>query len=1005
MPIRHVLRTLLVNVVAVAACFFTMFLIGLAVAQESAVIPHHQSAPPGPPLTPTEAIAKMDVPAGFSVELVASEPDILNPVAMAIDERGRFWITESFEYPRQSAGPGRDRIKVLEDTDQDGRIDKVTVFAEGLNIPSGIAVGYGGVWVANSPDILFLQDTDGDGRADRREVVVTGFGRTDTHELPNSLTWGPDGWLYGLNGVFNYSQVSHQGKDYNFTCALFRIHPRTREFQLFAEGTSNPWGIAFDNNGSAFVSACVIDHLWHLTETGYYHRQGGPYPPYTWKLESIVDYTHQMAAYCGITYFDSPAYPAEYREKLYMGNIHGGCINCDSLTRDGATYRGHAEPDFLTAHDAWFMPVVQKTGPDGCLYILDWYDRYHCYQDANRDPEGIDRGRGRLYRVRYHETPRAAPFDLAREDDDELIERLHSANVFYRDLAQRLLAERANPDTCRKLQSLVLDPDTPRKVRMHGLWALVACGPLDPVFHQQLLSDADPAFRAWAVRAAGNQQQAATPLVQAIQQLANDDQADVRLQVAVAARKLAGVDPLVLLCDVLQYPQADPLIPHIVWQNLLPMLEDRSDDLVTYMSQLSVPSDGFVQLLPHLANRMLDAPQSAADLAQLLTSLLKDARWRTRGECLQAARLALLDRPAWRSQQQELSKMLLPALRHEIAHTDSPFRDECLLLAATLQDQDAEQQLNVWIDLAHPATSAQRLAALHVRAAQGDLGVLTAAEAMIDHADELPHELLNGMLTALERLSTPEVATRLLAKWDRTPDSLKPRVIELLTHRNQWAKPLLAAIAAEQLPRETLHINQLRRLQQSSDPSLADQVYQIWGTIREGRNSQVEESIAWVRRVISEQSGDARRGQEVFRKQCGQCHQIYGQGEQVGPDISRNGRGSFDQLLSNVFDPNLVIGPSYQARLVTTTDGRSLSGLVVLDTPDRVVLKLQGGKEESIARSEIEDWIVSPLSLMPEGWEKQLSRQDLVDLMHFLTLDGPPDNPQSNRLPGTPPLK
>src|SRR5262245_9727180 len=334
-------------------------------AQKTKPIPHGQDRPPNEPLSPAEAIARMKVLEGFSVELVASEPDIVNPVAMTFDERGRIWVTESLEYPRFEAGPGRDRIKVLEDTDGDGKIDKVTVFADGLNIPSGIAVGHGGVWVANSPDILFLQDTDGDGKADRREVVATGFGRADTHELPNSLTWGPDGWLCGLNGVFNPSRVtSNNGKEYRFTCALFRIHPKTREFQVFCEGTSNPWGVAFDPEGSAFVSACVIDHLWHLVETGYYIRQGGPYPPHTWPIDSIVKHKHQKAAYAGLCYFDSDTYPTQYRDRLYMGNIHGGCINVDVLERDGSTYMAKPAADFLTANDQWFMPVSQKLGPD-----------------------------------------------------------------------------------------------------------------------------------------------------------------------------------------------------------------------------------------------------------------------------------------------------------------------------------------------------------------------------------------------------------------------------------------------------------------------------------------------------------------------------------------------------------------------------------------------------------------------------------------------------------------
>ncbi len=439
----------------------------MAMAQD--VIPHGQSKMPGRPVSPEEAVRRMTVPDGFHVEIVAAEPDIVNPVAMAFDERGRIWIAESVEYPRSSAGPGRDRIKILEDSDGDGRADKFTVFADGLNIPSGLAIGYGGVWVANSPDILFLQDTDGDDHVDKTEVVVTGFGRDDTHELPNSLTWGPDGYLYGLNGVFNPAHVKQGDREFDFTCAMFRIDPRSRRFELFAEGTSNPWGIAFDPLGNAFVSACVIDHLWHLAETGYYIRQGGPYPPFTWPIGSIVNHQHQQAAYCGLNYFDSDAYPEAYRDRMYMGNIHGNCLNVDRLTRRGSTYLAEGEADFLTANDSWFMPVAQKTGPDGCLYVLDWYDRYHCYQDARRDPEGIDRLKGRLYRIRYGASPRAAPMNLRSESDDQLLARLQSPNLFIRQTAQRLLAERSHQATAKKLEAIVLNDGMSQKTRLHAM--------------------------------------------------------------------------------------------------------------------------------------------------------------------------------------------------------------------------------------------------------------------------------------------------------------------------------------------------------------------------------------------------------------------------------------------------------------------------------------------------------------------------------------------------------
>ena len=331
---------------------------------------------------------------------------------------------------------------MLESTKGDGHFDKITTFADGLNIPSGIAVGHGGVWVADSPDILFLQDTKGTGKADKREVVVTGFGRADTHEVPNNLTWGPDGYLYGLNGVFNEAHIQQNGHDFRFTCALYRINPRTREFSLFCQGTSNPWGLAWDPEGSAFVSACVIDHLWHLTETGYYHRQGGPYPPFTWELGSIVNFRHQKAAYCGLAYLDSDAFPPEWRGKLVMGNLHGDCLNVDELHRNGSTYRATPCPDLLTANDVWFMPVVERIGPDGCLYIVDWYDRYHCYQDAGRDPAGVDRKYGRIYRLRYKNTPPAGLFDLSKDTNEQLIQRLSSGNIYFRETAQRILDER-----------------------------------------------------------------------------------------------------------------------------------------------------------------------------------------------------------------------------------------------------------------------------------------------------------------------------------------------------------------------------------------------------------------------------------------------------------------------------------------------------------------------------------------------------------------------------------
>jgi putative membrane-bound dehydrogenase-like protein len=974
------------------------------------VIPHGQSKPPNDPLTPAEAIKRMQVPPGFSVELVACEPDLVNPVAMTFDERGRIWVTESLEYPRRSAGVGKDRVKVLEDTDADGKVDKVTVVIEGLNIPSGIAVGHGGVWVANSPDILFYPYLDAAKlKLGKPWVVVTGFGRDDTHELPNSLTWGPDGWLYGLNGVFNQSHVKQNGKEWRFTCALFRIHPRTKEFQVFCEGTSNPWGIAFDKEGSAFVSACVIDHLWHLVETGYYHRQGGPYPPYTWKIESIVKHKHQKAAYCGIHWFDSDAYPPEYREKLYMGNIHGNCINSDELTRDGSTYFGKPRPDFLTANDAWFMPVVQKTGPDGCLYVLDWYDRYHCYQDANRDPAGIDRLKGRLYRVRYKDTPRAKAFDLTKETDEQLIERLHSPNVFYRDLAQRVLLERlTNAKAIGRrpvsegelkgiyvqLDNIIADHKLPLRLRMPALWVELASGRLG----KDLFAHPEPAYRAWAVRTVGNQgAQAPDAHRDIVAGLAKDLSPDVRLQVAIAAHKLTGLDPVPLLVEIAATCGDDKLIPHIVWQNLHPLLDEHGAEFFRLAAKHDVKAaPGLAAILPRALDRTLASKKLDGDSLAGIVVALAESGDRRIGE--QA--LTLL---AQKIQTGELAGARLSALRSKLTPILGKLAAggnlDAAFLAASLKDPAGiETARKLFAETKQPESV--RLKALTALVAADDPSVLQGVPALL--ASKTSPQFRGQVLAALGKLDEPKVAVIVLGQYPKMEPELQPRAIDLLTERPAWSKRLLGEIAAKKIAPSALNVNQVRKLLASRDKELVKQVTSVWGTLREDRNPEREKVVGEVRGRLRRTPGDPMRGVAVFKKICAQCHKMYGEGVDVGPDITANGRSDFEQLLSNVFDPSLVIGAGYHGTTVVTDAGQVINGLVVENSPQRVVLKVQGGEIKTIPRDSIEQITTGKVSMMPEGLERQMQPQEIADLFAYITLDRPPTDPAARRIPGAP---
>ncbi len=988
-------------------------------AQEG-LIPHAQDRPPNPAKSPAEAVAAMTVPEGFTVEVVAAEPDLINPVSMTIDDRGRFWVTESLEYPRREPGVGRDRIKVLEDTDGDGAVDRTTIFAEGLNIPSGIAVGHGGVWVANSPDLLFYPNADGDLTPDGPpEVIVSGFGRDDTHELPNSLTWGPDGRLYGWNGVFNPSHIEYRGKTYDFTCAIFRLNPKTRDFDLYCEGVSNPWGIAFNDDGECFASACVIDHLWHLVEGGYYIRQGGPYPPHTAPMRSIVDHQHQKAAYCGIHYFDSDAYPEPYRKRLYMGNIHGNCLNVDALQRAGSTYKAEGEPDFLSANDAWFMPVVQKTGPDGCLYVLDWYDRYHCYQDANRDPAGIDRLKGRLYRIRYKETPRAR-IHLGGETSTQLVERLGAGNDFLRSTARRLLVERALRDGAagdrptdrfdpERLRATILDRKADRTRRLESLWVVAGVDTLrgavgSPDLYTALLRDPDATFRAWAVRVIAPrpvepaQGAAIEPLLQA------ETDPIVLRQLAIAAGRRN--DPGTLARALALAPD-DALIAHLAWQNLHPTLTSFEGFARWHLAALDpergARSKAVAALWPRVVGRLATAEGvSGADLAGAVTTVLAETKadaglsqkvldGLTRD--LREGRLAGDRRAAFLAG-------LLPALRAGMADSRGPNRADYRELAGALAVPEGVAALRETLGdaQAHPGHRAE---ALDVLAALRDPATLPIVGQVLADADA-PVELRERALAALGPLDGPEVAAVVLGVYDRLSPAQQGRAIELLCQRPAWGGALVAAIEADRIPKRVVGVNALRRLQASKDAALIARVEKLWGQVRPGRNEQRELVVGQMRNFLRRTPGDPFAGVAVFQKLCAQCHKIYGEGQEVGPEITLNGRNDFDQLVSNVFDPSLVIGQGYQATTVATKDGRVLTGLLAEDTPERVVLRVQGGKAETVPRADVEEQTTAPLSLMPEGVEAQLTPQELADLFAYLALDRPPGDPQAKLLPGAP---
>ena len=386
--------------------------------------------------------AAMTVPKGFSVKLAAAEPDVVRPIAFTLDDRGRLWVAEAHTYPmRAPEGQGKDRILILEDTNGDGRLDSRKVFIENLNLVSGIEVGFGGVWVGAAPYLLFIPDQGRHGRpAGPPQVLLDGWGYQDTHETLNTFIWGPDGWLYGCHGVFTHSNVGKPGTPDSGAAAAQRrrsgaIIRRRHVFEVFAEGTSNPWGLDFNDYGHAFTTACVIAHLYHIIQGARYKRQAGKhFNPYTYDdIKTIADHVHWVGrkgphagnsrsdaaggghAHAGaMIYLGGDNWPREYRDAIFMNNIHGHRTNTDRLQRKGSGYTATHGPDFLKANDSWSQMLNFRYGPDGSVHVIDWYDKNQCH---STNPDVHDKTLGRIFKI-SHEKDRWVQVDLAKQSSE-----------------------------------------------------------------------------------------------------------------------------------------------------------------------------------------------------------------------------------------------------------------------------------------------------------------------------------------------------------------------------------------------------------------------------------------------------------------------------------------------------------------------------------------------------------------------------------------------------------
>ena len=477
---------------------------------------------PGTTTPPAETARTMKVPPGFSVKVFAAEPDIVQPISFAIDDRGRLWVCENLSYPDWKPD-GQDRIVILEDTDGDGKFDKKTLFYDKLNNVSAIEVGFGGVWVGSNPSLYFIPDKNGDDVPDAApEVVLDGWEHQDMHEILNSFNWGPDGWLYGTQGVFTFSKVGKPGAPDSertpLNACVWRLHPQTRKFEVFAHGTSNPWGVDWNDYGQCFITACVIPHLYHMIQGGLFQRQAGShYNANAYDdIKTIAKHRHFGGgdwakgsregsldtdaaggghAHSGALVYLGESWPAEYRNTILMNNIHGNRMNNDSLTPEGSGYVGDRRPDFMLSADKWYRGMTIKLAPDGSVYVSDWYDARACHQQQPHD-----RTNGRIYKIVYKDA-KQTPVNVAKMSDGELVKLQTSKNEWLVRHARRVLQERgAKPEVHAQLAGLVNDKALDSPQRLRALWALHVTGGLTEKLALELLGGDDAWLRAWTVQ-------------------------------------------------------------------------------------------------------------------------------------------------------------------------------------------------------------------------------------------------------------------------------------------------------------------------------------------------------------------------------------------------------------------------------------------------------------------------------------------------------------------------
>ena len=572
-----------------------------------------------PFLTPKEAVAKMSIPEGFDVSIYTSEPHIGEPIAFTFDAKGRVWVVENYNYVNRRSHKNEQlsRIQIFEDTDSDGAFDTKKLFHDKITFASGIAIGHGGVYLGAPPNLVFIPDANRDDVPDAEpEVLLDGWGMQDRHETLNSFIWGPDGWLYGCQGVFTHSLIGKPGapKDDRLylDAGIWRFHPETRDFEVFARGLSNPWGFDFNDLGHGFATCCVIPHLFHIVQGGIYHKQSRPnLNPYTYApIQTIRDHTH-LSAHGGARFYLADTFPSEYHDQLFMCNIHEHAVLADYMEPNGSTYIGRHGSDFMPTNDLAWVGFSMEIGPDGGIYVLDWHDTDICGNAINFPKSG------RIYRIMPKGAERIARPNIPSLTDLELCQLQNHPNDWFvrqarTELHHRTISGKLDRKAVHKALDEFFESSKTSPKRLRALWAQHVTKRFANDAEEkliQLLAHSDEHVRAWTIQLLSEDQTPPASIKPILEKLAQSDPSPtVRLYLAAAAPRLPLDHRFPILNALSQHAEDidDPKLPRMIWFALEPLVTEHPKKALALAAQTKIPF-----LTESVARRMISgSPQS-----------------------------------------------------------------------------------------------------------------------------------------------------------------------------------------------------------------------------------------------------------------------------------------------------------------------------------------------------------------------------------------------------------